>query len=198
MSNEIRLSGIAVAAVDKVARYLCTEAANLVHVGGGVYTFTDAARGKGVTVDTVNGLVYGVSGRLLINGVASRKNNGYVYVSLTIINDGGDLEHVVIGQHDLVLLVINPAAYKEGLVCMHLNNCPWCNGIHNLRWGSPEENDQHSRAVRKLYENEDHRVVPVKNSGGFEALQLLEPLTTEEIKDLNGIVDDPDDWIICI
>lgn len=192
------IDGVDVTAVDKVARYLCTAAANLVHVGGGMYTFTDAARGKVVTVDTVNGLVYGVSGRLLINGVASRKNNGYVYVSLTIINDGGDLETVMIGQHDLILLVVDPAAYKDGDICMHLNNCPWINGISNIKWGSIEENNRHSNAVRKLYERHDARVVPVKNAGGFESLQLLEPLTTEEIKDLNGIVDDPDDWIICI
>lgn len=112
----------------------------------------------------------------------SRKNNGYMHVSVT-----RNKKHYNRHVHRLVLeAFVGPR--PEGMECRHLNGRRDDNRLENLCWGTPKEN-QHDRVRHGTSNFGDMNPSGKLTSGAVRDLRALSliGLSLDELSDIFGI-----------
>ena len=129
-----------------------------VEVESNLFEITDRANNK-LRVDTKKGLVYREKNNefVLCNTVEeSEKQNGYLYVKLSIHDRNSNTKDINYGQHSLVAMIAYTDSYdmiaKDNTpVANHKNNCPWDNRAVNLEWTTQKWNTLHGKVINSLH-----------------------------------------------
>lgn len=124
----------------------------------GSYIFTDLA-GKIFVVNN-DGSMYTIQDDVVShcnNGIYSQKENGYLYVQLTIKIDG-QLQTIEYAQHSIVCALFKSLSGLLDSECNHMDNCPFNNTPDNLEWTTHALNVLHGRLIRcaKDAHNSEH------------------------------------------
>ena len=169
-----------------------------VEVGNNIYQVTDKAGNK-LEADLNTGLIYRYKDntRTLCNTVdTSKKENGYLYVSITIQTKSGRLKEKEYSQHGIIAMLAhtsdfdNLIADNNKVVPNHKNNIPWDNRPDNLEWTTDKWNCLHGKVVSSLFKNKfyvnnmTHRVWTgiAHNQSDKDFHVLIIPLSVDDIQ----------------
>ena len=179
---------------------------NAVELKEGIYLFIDRA-GNAVVADTNDGKAYraeyNVSDKSVkiisafTDGENSKKNNGYLYVQIAIIDNLGQLKTIQYGTHSIMAMLTHKKEYddldKEGLtpICNHKDNIKWNNKADNLEWVTQGMNVEHGKIVNgihRVYNGKYTKVIGNQSDELF--IGLKQPLSTELIDEYKRFVGD--------
>lgn len=135
---------------------------NKQELADGQYVITDALNNK-IIVDTEEGHIYKYENDEIIecNTVeTSKKQNGYLYVEIAILDKNNLPVIINYAQHSLVAMIAHIDKYdslvEDGKtpIVNHKNNCPWDNYSKNLEWTTQKWNSLHGKVVHGIYHSD--------------------------------------------